>query len=117
MSKKSQSILTKSSFEAWLREAKDNLKKYGYLVPVLFVKFADQQVIPVGLPDLPPTGNHQLKQMLMTMVGQELRAENGDIEEAVMIVEGWYVKDPGPRRIAPRFVSSDATLVRLAPVL
>jgi hypothetical protein len=101
MSNKAQSILAKSSIDAWLREAKANLKNYGHLVPVLFVKFANRQVIPVGLLDLPSTDSHQLKQMLMTLVGQKLRAENGDIEEAVMIVEGWFVKEPGMQRIAP----------------
>jgi hypothetical protein len=99
----STSILTKPVIDAWLRVAKRNLKKDGYLVSVLFAKLTNDRIATVNLGELTRAKDHQQKQLVMSMIGKKLRSEVGDFTEAVMIVEGWYVggQEPGALSIAP----------------
>ena len=88
----SASILIKPVIDKWLQDAKKYLKKDGYLAPMLLVKFTNNQVMSIALTDLVQTNDFQLKRLYFTTVGNKLRDKHGEIDEAVMIVEGWYVR-------------------------
>ncbi len=96
------SILDRPFVENILTTARHNLEMDGALVPMAFARLGDHLVVPVGLPDLPNDGDP--KRMLLIGLGAKLRAQGQEINEAIMLVETWFVdglKHPNAAKTRP----------------
>lgn len=83
------SIVTQEHFEGIVRIAKENLIKDGSLVPVLFVRL-DSGTMEVGALDLPHSADE--RRAYLFGVGRTLREKGKVIDEAVLVMEGWFVE-------------------------
>ncbi len=83
-----QSILDSEFLVRLFVVAKCNLEKDGRLYPVLFVVSRDGRL---GTMLLHFPKDSSEKRAYMSKLGEHLRKEAGEIMEAVMLVEGWFV--------------------------
>ena len=84
-----ESILAKAFVETVLTTAKGTLEKDGYVLPVLFLQFANGERGIFLLKELPDTTDE--KQAYFTALGLFVRSARGGIREAVFVSEAWYV--------------------------
>ncbi len=123
-----ESILTQTFVRGILASARENLRKDGFLVPVLFLRLrsGDRGMLP--LLNLPAT--HEEKGMYFAGLGLLIEQAGEQLAEAVMVSESWYVSqtdaqaflDVSPsqhpnRKEAIVVVGRDATKTRQAHVI
>jgi hypothetical protein len=83
------SILDKTFIDAILATARRNLEHDGCLWPVLFVRFDEGS--PVGfVVDLPATAEG--RRAYLAAMGWSMRREGKVVREALLVIEGWFVK-------------------------
>lgn len=81
-------ILAQPFVDAILGTAKRNVEADGFLTPVVFVQFANGEriVCPLKLPNTPDE-----KRRYFINLGCEFRQAGRIIQEALALLEGWYV--------------------------
>lgn len=81
------SILSQSFINGILETARQNLERNGNLLSVIFLKFDDNQVCAVGI-NMPETPEE--RRVAVHAIRQKMGTQ-GLIQEAVMIMNTWYV--------------------------
>lgn len=81
------SILNKSFIDGILETARQDLERDGNLLSVIFLKFDNNQVCVVGI-NMP--GTSEERRVAIHAIQQKMAAQ-GLIQEAVMMVDTWYV--------------------------
>jgi len=85
-----KSILTRTFVKSALQTVRLFLEGNGDLAPLLFVNYASgkDDRIRMTMPD-----SYEQKRDAFTALGEHLRNTDGPISEALLIMEGWFVKD------------------------
>jgi hypothetical protein len=82
-----RTLLAKPFADAVLEKAKENLVTYGALTPVLFLRFVSGRWTIKAL-QFPET--HERKILYILRLRLELHRQQGPIQEALILSEGWY---------------------------
>ena len=82
-------MLSREFVESVLAAAKENLRKDGSLVPVLFLCFKDGAHVITPLFSLPPATED--KEAYFSALGREIQRAGHILTEAIFVSESWYV--------------------------
>lgn len=82
------SILTRDFVRGMLKSARVNLKKDGFLQPVLFLRLqsGERGIMPLELPN-----THEEQELYFTSLGVSMEGTGREIDEALFLSETWYV--------------------------
>jgi hypothetical protein len=82
------SLLVKDVLLEILEQARLNLEKDGSLIPTLFIRLhtGKEFIYGVQLPD-----DSVRKCLMLRSIGRKIQEEHGSIQEAILLVETWYV--------------------------
>lgn len=85
---KSESILSQEFIEMLLTQARQQLENDGKLLALLFLRFDDERVVFTReeLPD-----QHEERRRLLQRIGQHMRSQGDNIQEALLVVNSWFV--------------------------
>ena len=83
-----ESILSRDIVETILQGARENLATNGSLIATLFLKLdsGERTILPLSMPETPVE-----KQAYFTQLGFSVRDNGGDINEAILVSESWYI--------------------------
>lgn len=83
-----RSLLRKELLLEMLEQARFRLEEHGSLTPILIIKLhtGEGLINGVQLPD-----DFVQKCLMLRSIGRKIQAEHGSIQEAVLLVESWYV--------------------------
>lgn len=84
------SLMTKEQTDPLLTAARENLKRDGFLVPVLLLKVGEK--IPLLILPLAPPATPEQKQAYFARIGASYRRSGHLIQEAILIAESWLVQ-------------------------
>ena len=92
------SMLAQETFEQFLAIARKLLAADGHLHPALFLRFhgGEQVVTPVTFPETP-----EQRAGYMATLGRMLHLSGKEVDEAVLVMESWFVKAPTKPFVPP----------------
>lgn len=85
---KSISILSQAFIEMLLKQAREQLENDGKLLALLFLRFDDERVV-FTREELPE--QHEERRRVMRLIGQHMRSRGENIQEALLVVNSWFV--------------------------
>lgn len=85
---KSISALSQELIETLLKLARQQLQYEGKLLALLFFRFDNERVV-LMREELP--AQHEERRRVIRRIGHHMRSREGNIQEAVMVVNTWFV--------------------------
>lgn len=85
---KSISVLSQEFIEMLLTHARRQLENDCKLVALLFLRFDDERVV-FAKEELPE--QHEERRRVMRRIGQHMRSRGENIQEALLVVNSWFV--------------------------